>query len=58
MDEALIGFSSGADALYEDSKVLVDPESWTPMQVFREAFPETVVVQPAELTVIRPFTRW
>jgi len=50
-DEVLVGFSSGADPLYEAYKDLVGELHWTPLEVFSIQFPD-VVVSPDELTVI------
>jgi epoxyqueuosine reductase len=50
-DEVLVGFSSGADPLYEAYKELVGPFHWTPREVFSAAFPVAGVV-PGNLTVI------
>jgi epoxyqueuosine reductase len=50
-DEVLVGFSSGADPLYEAYKDLVGDSHWTPLEVFSIQFPD-VVVSPDNLTVI------
>ncbi|MBM3301801.1 MAG: epoxyqueuosine reductase, partial [Deltaproteobacteria bacterium] len=50
-DEVLVGFSSGADPLYEAYKDLVGESHWTPLEIFSMQFPE-VVVSPGDLTVI------
>ncbi len=50
-DEVLIGFSSGADPLFEDYKDLVGPFHWTPVEIFSLTFPD-FIVQPRDLTVI------
>jgi len=50
-DEVLVGFSSGADPLYEAYKDLVGEFHWTPLEVFSIQFPG-VVVSPDNLTVI------
>src|SRR5208337_4860309 len=50
-DEVLVGFSSGADPLYEAYKDLVGESHWTPLEAFSMQFPG-VVVEPEDLTVI------
>lgn len=50
-EEALIGFSSGADPIYEAYKEYVGPFHLTPHEFFSQTFPD-VEVQPGELTVI------
>ncbi len=50
-DEPLIGFSSGADHLYESYKETVGEEHWTPREAFLLKFPLSEV-KPADLTVI------
>ncbi|AFM26190.1 epoxyqueuosine reductase [Desulfomonile tiedjei] len=50
-DAVLVGFSSGADPLYEAYKDLVSESHWTPLEAFSIGFPD-VVVNPANLTVI------
>jgi epoxyqueuosine reductase len=50
-DEVLVGFSSGADPLYEAYKDLVGESHWTPLEAFSIPFPE-VPVSPEDLTVI------
>jgi len=50
-DEVLVGFSSGADPLYEAYKELVGEFHWTPLEAFSIEFPE-VAVNPDDLTVI------
>ncbi len=47
----LIGFSSGADPLYEQYKDYVGPYHWTPAEIFAHTFPD-IPVQPGDLTVI------
>jgi epoxyqueuosine reductase QueG len=49
--EPLVGFSSGADSLFEQYKEYVGPFHWTPLEVFSLTFPE-VDIRPEELTVI------
>jgi epoxyqueuosine reductase QueG len=50
-DRALIGFSSGADPLYDAYKAYVGPFHWTPWEIFTTTFPNTAV-KPNDLTVI------
>ena len=50
-DAPLVGFSSGADALYDQYKEAVGPFHWTPLEAFALAWPG-VKVEPRELTVI------
>ena len=50
-DEALIGFSSGADPLYESYKEHVGPFHFLPSEIFNLTFPDSPVA-PDELTVI------
>jgi hypothetical protein len=50
-DTPLVGFSSGADGLYETYKTVVGPFHWTPSEIFSQTFPE-LTVKPQELTVI------
>lgn len=50
-DEVLVGFSSGADPLFQDYKDLVGDFHWTPAEIFTRTFPG-IPVRPAELTVI------
>jgi len=50
-ENPLIGFSSGSDPLYEAYKVHVGPFHWTPLEVFKRAYP-TGDIQPDELTVL------
>ena len=50
-DEVLVGFSSGADPLYEAYKDLVGELHWTPLEVFSIQFPD-VTVNRDDLTVI------
>ncbi len=47
----LVGFSSGADPIYETYKEVVGPFHWTPLQIFRQTFRE-MNAAPEELTVI------
>lgn len=50
-DEALVGFSSGSDPLYQDLKSDIGMFYWTPLEIFSLSFPESPA-QPEELTVI------
>jgi len=50
-DEALVGFSSGADPLYLDYKAHVGPFHFTPAEIFNLTFPDAPA-EPGELTVI------
>jgi hypothetical protein len=50
-DEVLVGFSSGADPLYDAYKDVVGELHWTPLQAFSIQFPK-VAVKPDNLTVI------
>ena len=50
-DDPLVGFSNGADPLYEEIKAHIGPFYWTPVEIFTKTFP-LVKVSPQELTVI------
>jgi hypothetical protein len=50
-EEALIGFSSGGDPLYQQLKSDIGSFYWTPLEIFSLSFPE-IPVQPEDLTVI------
>ena len=50
-DEVLVGFSSGADPLYEEYKNFVGELHWTPLEAFSIKFPD-VTVNADDLTVI------
>lgn len=50
-DEVLVGFSSGADPLYQAYKELVGEIHWTPVEAFSLAHPNQGL-GPADLTVI------
>ncbi len=50
-DQVLVGFSSGADPLYETYKEVVGPFHWTPVEVFQITVPD-IPVRPDNLTVI------
>lgn len=51
-DAPLVGFSSGADPLYDEYVAHIGDFYLTPLQVFQKAFPETLPVTPDALTVI------
>ncbi len=50
-EDALVGFASGADPLFEAYKEHVGPFHFTPLEIFGRTFPEEAV-SPEELTVI------
>jgi len=50
-DDVLVGFSSGADPLYEAYKDLVGESHWTPLEAFSLKYPG-VDFNPADLAVI------
>ncbi|MBW2061402.1 MAG: epoxyqueuosine reductase [Deltaproteobacteria bacterium] len=50
-DEPLVGFSNGADQIYQDYKQHVGEFHWTPEEVFAEVFPE-LKFSPDELTIV------
>lgn len=50
-DEVLVGFSAGADPLYETYKDVVGDLHWTPFEVFSIKFPD-IAVSHDDLTVI------
>src|SRR3989339_1705463 len=50
-EDVLVGFSNGADPLYQESKEHVGAFHWTPLEIFRNTFPGTEA-QAGELTVI------
>jgi epoxyqueuosine reductase QueG len=49
--DPLVGFSNGADLLYEGYKNYVGAFHWTPLEIFAQAFPDATV-KPDQLTVI------
>lgn len=51
VEDPLVGFSNGADPLYEDIKKYAGSIHWTPHEIFTITFPD-LKVQPDELTVI------
>ena len=50
-NDPLVGFSRGDDPLYEDYKKHVGPFHWTPLEIFKQKFPEAKVAAK-DLTVI------
>jgi epoxyqueuosine reductase len=50
-DEALVGFSSGADPLWQQYKEYIGAFHWTPWEVFTQHHPEEPA-RPEELTVV------
>jgi epoxyqueuosine reductase len=50
-EDPLVGFSSGADPLYEQYKEVVGPFHWTPSEALTLAWPG-IKVEPQDLTVI------
>lgn len=50
-EEAIVGFSTGDDPLFERYKEVVGPFHWTPLEIFTKTFPQ-LNVTPGELTVI------
>lgn len=50
-DEALVGFASGADPLFDRYKDLVGPFHFTPLEIFNLTFPESPA-EAGDLTVI------
>ncbi len=50
-DQALVGFASGADPLWQQYKEYVGPFHWTPWEVFNQHLPEKNV-SAQQLTVI------
>ncbi|MGA8831874.1 MAG: epoxyqueuosine reductase, partial [Desulfomonilaceae bacterium] len=50
-DEILVGFSSGADPLYNDYKELIGLFHWTPLEILSLTFPE-LATKADQLTVI------
>lgn len=51
-DAPLIGFSNGADPLYDEYVSHIGDFYLTPAEIFRQAFPEAPAAAPQELTVI------
>lgn len=50
-DQALVGFASGVDPIYQQYKEVVGPFHWTPWEVFNQHYPGDPVTAE-ELTVI------
>jgi ferredoxin len=50
-DEPLVGFASGADPIFNEYKDKVGEFHWTPLEIFKIAFPDTPA-KPEELTVV------
>ncbi len=50
-EEVLVGFSNGADPLYQQYKEYVGSFHRTPLEIFHEAFPE-MEVQAGDLTIV------
>ncbi len=50
-EDALVGFASGADPIWQQYKEYVGPFHWTPWEVYSQHFPKEPAV-PGELTVI------
>jgi epoxyqueuosine reductase QueG len=49
--DPLVGFSNGADPLYQEFKRHIGTFYWTPMEIFKKTFPSTNAT-PHQLTVI------
>jgi len=49
--DPLVGFSRGDDPLYEDYQKHIGSFHWTPMEIFKQTFPDADVT-PKDLTVI------
>ena len=49
--EPLIGFSRGNDSLYQLYKEVIGPFHWTPLEIFKLAFPD-IPVEPEDLSII------
>ena len=50
-DEALVGFASGADPLFQEYKEYIGPFHWTPLEIYNQYHPEHTAT-PEDLTVI------
>jgi hypothetical protein len=50
-DEALVGFASGADPLFQAYKEYIGPFHWTPLEIFNQYHPGSKAT-PGDLTVI------
>jgi len=51
-DKPLVGFSSGADPIFEEFKTHAGEFHWTPAEIFRIAFPGSPITDPGMLSVI------
>jgi hypothetical protein len=49
--DPLIGFSSGNDPIYQEFKRHIGSFHWTPLEIFKQSFPELKVTQD-QLTII------
>jgi epoxyqueuosine reductase len=50
-DTPLVGFSRGDDPVFEEIKLAIGPFYWTPLDIFRQTFPELRITSD-QLTVI------
>ena len=50
-DDALVGFASGADPIWQQYKEYIGPFHWTPWEVFTQYHPEEAA-RPEDLTVV------
>ena len=50
-EDALVGFASGADPIWQQYKEYIGPFHWTPWEVFTQYHPEETA-RPEELTVV------
>ena len=50
-DEALVGFASGADPLFQEYKEYIGPFHWTPWEIYNQYHPDSKAT-PGDLTVI------
>jgi len=50
-DDALIGFSSGSDLLYQQLKSDIGSFYWTPLEIFSLSYP-AITCKPGDLTII------
>ena len=50
-DDALVGFASGSDPIWQQYKEYVGPFHWTPWEIYSQQFPRDPAA-PQELTVI------
>jgi len=50
-DEALVGFASGADPLFQEYKEYIGPFHWTPLEIYNQYHPQSPAT-PEDLTVI------